>query len=151
MYICYEHYERFAYQYEYVHFTYSYLAMVYRSHNPGQSKLINKKKRTCYLKEIIISVDHKVRIKEKEKNGQILGSCEKAEKSMEYEGEGDTNCGWSLWNAPQRYGKGTVRIGNQNIRTAALLRSTCILRRVLVEIFCHSQEGKKIIIAAHEN
>ena len=28
MYICYKHYERFAYRYEYVHFTYSYLAMV---------------------------------------------------------------------------------------------------------------------------
>ena len=32
IYICYEHYERFAYRYEYVHFTYSYLAMVHIWH-----------------------------------------------------------------------------------------------------------------------
>ena len=29
--ICYEHYERFAYRYEYVYFTYSYLAMVHNA------------------------------------------------------------------------------------------------------------------------
>ena len=54
---------------------------------------------------------------------------------MEHESDGDTNCGRRTWDNPQSIGKGTRRIGNkwpvEIIQSAALLRSTRILRRVL--------------------
>ena len=32
---------------------------------------------------------------------------------MEYEDDGNTNCNWHTWDGPQRFGKGTGRVGNQ--------------------------------------
>ena len=40
---------------------------------------------------------------------QILGPCQRTEKTVEYEGQSDTNCSWFTWNCPQETGG----IGNQ--------------------------------------
>ena len=31
---------------------------------------------------------------------------------MEHKNDGDTNCDWCTWNAPQRLGDGAERVGN---------------------------------------
>ena len=49
----------------------------------------------------------------KQKDGQILGSCQRAEEAIEPEGDGDTTCIWCTWNSPQRPGKETGDTGNQ--------------------------------------
>ena len=43
--------------------------------------------------------------KRKQKIGQRLGPGKRAEKAMEYEGDSETNCRWSLWNCPPKVGK----------------------------------------------
>ena len=52
---------------------------------------------------------------------------------MEYEGDSDTNCGWCIWENPQRIGKGTGKLGNKrtSIQTIELLTIARILKRVL--------------------
>ena len=37
----------------------------------------------------------------KQKDRQIPGPCQKTEKTLDYEGESDTNCCWCPWNSPQ--------------------------------------------------
>ena len=36
---------------------------------------------------------------------QVLGSCRRTKKTVEHEGDGDTNCNWCPWNSPQRLGE----------------------------------------------
>ena len=54
--------------------------------------LILIKKRTCDLVDFDITVDNRMKRKENEK---ILGSCQRAKKDVEHEGDGDTNYSWS--------------------------------------------------------
>ena len=37
--------------------------------------------------------------KRKRKDKQIIGTCQKTEKAIEDEGEGDSNCNWRTWNS----------------------------------------------------
>ena len=53
--------------------------------------------------------------KRKRNNTQIPGSCQKAEKAVEHEGDGNTSCSWCCWNGPQKPGKETV--GTDDHRT----------------------------------
>ena len=53
------------------------------------------------LVDVTIPKGHKVKIKEKKKR-QILGPCQRAEKAVKHESDGETNCSWCLWNSPQR-------------------------------------------------
>ena len=53
------------------------------------------------------------RNKRKRKDRQILGSCLKTEKVVEYEGDGDTNCNRCTWNDSYGLGEKTGRTGNQ--------------------------------------
>ena len=64
--------------------------------------------------DFTVSVDHKTKIKEDEMR-QVLAPCLRAKNAMEQEGDGDSNCNWSTWNDPERFGKGTGRIGNQRM------------------------------------
>ena len=36
-----------------------------------------------------------------EKDRQMLGSCQRAEKVVEHESDSDTNCNWCTWNGLQ--------------------------------------------------
>ena len=48
-----------------------------------------------------------------QENEQILGPCLKTEKTVEHEGQDNTNSSWSAMNSPQRSGEGSGRIRNQ--------------------------------------
>ena len=59
--------------------------------NP-EFELINKKKRTCHLLNFILWVDHRMKIKESEKINQYLDFARELKKTVEPEGDSDTNC-----------------------------------------------------------
>ena len=48
-----------------------------------------------------------------QKNQQILGPNQRAEKDVKHESDGDTYSSWCTWNGPQRLGKETRGIGDQ--------------------------------------
>ena len=48
-----------------------------------------------------------------QKNKQILGLGQRTEKSLEHEGQGNTNSSWRIWNNLQEPGEETGGIGNQ--------------------------------------
>ena len=73
---------------------------------------VNKQEKICYLINSV-SVDHRVKIKESEKNRQIIGTCQRALKAGEHKGDSDTICSSYTWNSSQRIGKKTGGIGCQ--------------------------------------
>ena len=57
--------------------------------------------------------------KKRKENGKwdkYLDLAREQKKSMEYEGDSDTNCNRCAWNNPQRFGKGTRKLKNQRTR-----------------------------------
>ena len=52
-------------------------------------------------------------IKRKWKDRHILGPCERTKKTVEHEGDSDTNSSWCTWNGSQRLGKEMEGIRNQ--------------------------------------
>ena len=48
--------------------------------------------------DFAVSADHWVKIKESEKIDKIFGFCQRAEKALEHEGDGDTNSSRRPWN-----------------------------------------------------
>ena len=63
--------------------------------------------------DFAIPAEHRVKNKRKQKDWQILGSCQRAEQPVEHEGDRDINCSWYAGNSPQRFGKMTGGIKNQ--------------------------------------
>ena len=55
--------------------------------------------------DFAVSADHRVNMKEREKNRQILGTCLRSEKTEEPEGDGNTNCSRYVWNFSHRLGE----------------------------------------------
>ena len=49
----------------------------------------------------------------KTKDRQTLGSCQRVEKAVDHECDGDTNCTWYTWNGPQWPGEVTGGTGNK--------------------------------------
>ena len=49
----------------------------------------------------------------KQKERQVLRSCQRTKKAMEYESDSDTNRYWYTRNNSQRLGKGIGRVSNQ--------------------------------------
>ena len=88
----------------------------------------NNKKKTCWIVDIAVPADHRVKLKEIQKGDKYF---DLARKIMDHEGNGDTNCNWFAWNNFQRTGKGTGRLRNnrRTIQTTALLKSARIPRR----------------------
>ena len=52
--------------------------------------------------DFAVSTDHRVKLKESEKDRQVLGSCQRTKKNVEHEDIGDTNCNWRASNGFQR-------------------------------------------------
>ncbi len=79
--------------------------------------------------------DHRIKFKEIEKRDKYLDIARELKKTMEHEGDGDTNGYWCTWNNPQMIGKRSkdleIRKQEETILTTALLRSAGILRRIL--------------------
>ena len=59
----------------------------------------------------------------------ILRSCQRAEKVVEHEDDGNSNSSLCVWNSSQGFGKETG--GIQTIQTTAVLRPVRIFSRVL--------------------
>ena len=87
--------------------------------------LINKKKR-IYPVDFDVPVDQRLKTK-KVKDGQILGSCQRAEKAVEHGGDGDINNSWHTRNSPQGLGK---KMAELKIRG----RIKAIQRKVLLRL-----------------
>ena len=56
--------------------------------------IINKKKRTCKIVDFAVLVDHRIKLKECEKNDKYLDLAMELKKTMEHEGDNYTHCNW---------------------------------------------------------
>ena len=57
--------------------------------------VINKKMRTCKIVDFAVPTDHRVKLKESEKNDKYLDLAR--EKNMEHKGDSYTNRDWCFW------------------------------------------------------
>ena len=72
---------------------------------PRRSDLVlTNKKKTCHQVDFTAPAKHSEN-ERKQKDRQILGSCQRAEKAMEYEGDSDTNNSWGIRNSSQELRK----------------------------------------------
>ena len=53
----------------------------------------NKKKKICKIVDFAVPADHRIKLKECEMRDKYLD----LEKTMEHEGDNDTNCDWCFW------------------------------------------------------
>ena len=73
--------------------------------------MLIKKKRTCDQADLAVPVHSRGKIKYEGR--QIFESCNRAEKSLKYEGDNDTNGSWCPWNDSQGPRKKSGRISCQ--------------------------------------
>ena len=96
--------------------------------------IINKKKRTCRIGDFAISADHRVKLKESEKNEKYLGLVRILKILRDEENDGDTNVIGVLGDTKELIqGLDDLEIKGrvETIQTTLLLRSTRILGRVM--------------------
>ena len=67
-----------------------------------------QKKWNCWIVDFAVLAGHRVKIKESEKRDKYPDLA-REQKTMEHEGDSDTNCGWCTSNKPKRTG----RLGNK--------------------------------------
>ena len=56
-----------------------------------------KKKKICKIVDFAVSADHRIKLKECEKRDKYLDLAREFKKTMEHEGDNNTNCDWCLW------------------------------------------------------
>ena len=61
--------------------------------------IINKKKRICKIVDFAVPVDHRIKLKDCEKQDKYNDLARELEKSMEHEGDNYTNCDWCFWHS----------------------------------------------------
>ena len=99
--------------------------------------MIDKSEKNCYIIDVVIPEDGRVRAKEDEKVEKISsGSCERSPKDILSKGKGDTHSGRGVWNNTRLRLKENLRtIGVDTsielIQRSVLLGSARILRKVL--------------------
>ena len=76
----------------------------------------HKKERTCKIVDFAVLVYHWMKLKESEKRGKYLDLARELKKTMEHEGDDDTNFNCCTWNNPQIVAKWTGRLGKKRIR-----------------------------------
>ena len=83
--------------------------------NVGANEQMKKKKTaiTCGFVDFAVLVNQRVKLKESGKKRQIVESCSRPKKSVEDEGQSNTNRCWCTRNGLQQVGKGVGEIGNQ--------------------------------------
>ena len=77
-------------------------------------KGVNNNKRICHSEDFAVLTDHKSENERKQNNRQIFGSGERADKTVEHEGDGVINSSRCPWNSCQSLGKEIGGIGNQS-------------------------------------
>ena len=94
-----------------------------------KKKKKKKRKRICRIVDFAVLADHRVKLRESEKNDKYLDFARELKKNVEHESDGYTNYNYCSW---YRDGKTwEIRERVETIQTTALLRSARILRRVL--------------------
>ena len=61
--------------------------------------------------DFAVSVNHRVKVKKKQKERQVLRPFQRTNKAMEHEGDSDTNLNGRTWNGLKSHGKGNERLG----------------------------------------
>ena len=117
---------------------------------PNESQQKKKKKITCRIVDFADPDDHRVKLKEGEKKDKFLNLARGLKRSMEHEGDGDTNCNlYSRYNK-QMFVKGTEGVGKKKM-SGDLLNDSIIKIFLntkkdswrLKEIWCHSNFSEK--------
>ena len=75
--------------------------------SPGDLKRFVVKMRTCTIVNFAVPVDHRVKLKESEKNYKYLDFARELKKTMEHESNGYINCNGCSWYCHIRIGKRT--------------------------------------------
>ena len=70
---------------------------------PSRQKNKNKKERICQIVELVVPVDHRLKLKESEKRGKYLDLAREW-KNMEHESDGDSKCNRCAQCSHQRTG-----------------------------------------------
>ena len=78
--------------------------------------VVNRKKRTYRIVNFAISAWPYVKTEGKRKEKKVRRRCERTEKTVEHESDGDTNCNCCSWYSHQRINKGTGWLGNKRTR-----------------------------------
>ena len=96
--------------------------------------IISQKKRTGRILDFTVSADHRVKLKESQKNGKYLDlarDLKKKQKTVEHESDGYNNCNSCSWYNHQIIGTRTGGLGNKRMsedQTTTLLRLARIRR-----------------------
>ena len=76
--------------------------------------IVNKKEnRTRRIADLAVPDDHMVKLNESEKRDKYQDLARERKKTMEHEGDGDTNCNLRPRYSHQRIGTGTGGLGNK--------------------------------------
>ena len=75
--------------------------------------IANKKQWISQIVDLVISADHRVRLKESEKRDKYLNFAWEQEKTMKYESDDDTSCDWCAWYSHQWIATGAGGLGNK--------------------------------------
>ena len=71
---------------------------------------IQQKKRTCTIVDFAVPADDRIKLKESEKRVKYLDLARELKKTMDHEGDGNTNCNW-----PARYSHQRIDIGTRGL------------------------------------
>ena len=71
-----------------------------------------KKEKAGNIVDFAVLADHRVKFKESEKKDKYFDLARKLKKTVEHEGEDNTNCNWCLLYSHQRIKKRTGEHGN---------------------------------------
>ena len=98
--------------------------------------IIDKSEKNCYIIDVVIPEDGRVRAKDEKVEKISSGSCERSPKDILSKGKGDTHSGRGVWNNTRLRLKENLRtIGVDTsiklIQRSVLLGSARILRKVL--------------------
>ena len=64
----------------------------------------------------------------------MLGPSQRMEKTLEHEGNGDTNCSWCIWNSPKMFRKKNRGLVNQRKNEDHPGHSITNLIRILTKV-----------------
>ena len=56
-----------------------------------------KEKKTCKIVDFVVTADHRIKLKEREKRDKYLDFARELKKTMEHESDNYTNCDWCFW------------------------------------------------------
>ena len=81
--------------------------------------------------DFALTADHRVKLKESEKEDKYLGLVWELKKTVEHKSDYDTNCYWCSCTVTKGLVKRLEDLEMETIKTTALLRSAIILKRDL--------------------